>query len=106
MSNLVDLTNNDISPAQQDGLPILLDVWSTTCGPCMMMMPVLVDLAAEFAGKLVIAKVEGSSNMDLVKRFEVRGVPTLILLKDGVEMNRVVGYNTKQQLIDKLGLNA
>ncbi len=79
-------------------VPVLVDFWAPWCGPCRMVAPTLEDLAKEYDGKLVIAKVNTDENPAWAMRFGVRGIPTLLLVRDGQETDRVVGALPKPQL--------
>lgn len=79
-------------------VPVLVDFWAPWCGPCRMVAPTLEDLAKEYDGKLVIAKVNTDENPAWAMRFGVRGIPTLLLVRDGQEADRVVGALPKPQL--------
>lgn len=69
----------------------LLDFWATWCGPCGMVSPIMEDLAEEYDGKAVIAKVNVDEEADLARRFHVMSIPTVILFKNGKEIARKVG---------------
>jgi thioredoxin 1 len=82
--------------------PTLVDFWAEWCGPCKMIAPVVEQVAAEYAGKLRVAKMDVDSNPQTPQSLGIRGIPTLILFKDGVEATRIVGYRTKEALVDEL----
>lgn len=81
-------------------LPVLVDFWATWCGPCKMIAPILDDLAEQFAGKIKIAKMDVDSNKETPAKFGIRGIPTLIVFKNGAAHATKVGALTKPQLID------
>ncbi len=82
----------------------LVDFWAPWCPPCRMMAPVLEDVAKEVNGKVTVAKVnvDVEQNKQLAAQFQISGIPTLILFKDGKEINRFVGLQTKEFLIQQL----
>ncbi len=79
-------------------LPVLVDYWAPWCGPCKMIAPLLEDAVKQYAGRVTIAKVNVDDNPDTAAKFGVRGIPTLMLFKDGKAAATKVGALSKSQL--------
>lgn len=92
MNNLIELTDADFDARLREakGL-VLVDFYAPWCGPCRLLAPWLEELAAEFAGRVTVAKVNVDEAPELAVRYGISGVPTLILFESGRPMDRVVG---------------
>ena len=82
-------------------LPVILDFWATWCGPCQMQGPQLETFAQANEGKVKAAKINVDDEPDLARQFGVQSIPTLVLVKDGKEADRVVGLQSAEQLAAK-----
>ena len=79
-------------------LPVLVDFWAPWCGPCKMITPVLDELAQEYDGKAKIVKINIDDNQNTPAQFGVRSIPTLILFKNGNEVEKIIGAQSKDKL--------
>lgn len=86
----------------QPGKPVLVDFWASWCGPCKMVAPELEAVGTEYEGKALVVKVNVDEQQQLASNYNVMGIPTLLLFKDGVEVNRIVGYRPRKDLMDAI----
>lgn len=91
-----DSFESDVLKSEQ---PVLIDYWAEWCGPCKMIAPVLDEIAGEYAGKLKVAKLNIDDNPNTPPRYGIRGIPTLMLFKDGEVEATKVGAVSKSQLV-------
>ena len=90
-------SNFELEVVKADG-PVLVDFWAPWCGPCKMIAPVLEKLAERFDGKVKICKVNTDESPETPGKLGITGIPTLIVFKGGVELERIVGFKTEPEL--------
>ena len=98
---ILTLTDKNFQHQTKNKL-VLVDFWASWCAPCRMMAPVLNEVADELSGNSHIGKVNIEEYQSLAQKFQVRSIPTLILLKNGKEINRFIGIKSKDFLIKQL----
>jgi len=93
---------NFATEVERSPLPVLLDMWAPWCGPCRMVGPFVEELAKEMAGRVRVAKLNVDENPATAARFNVQSIPTLLVLKNGREVERIVGAQPKAAIVQRL----
>ncbi len=98
---ITNVTDQNFDTETKDGL-VLADFWAPWCGPCKMIAPVLEELASEYGEKVKIVKVDVDENQETAGKFGIMSIPTLLVLKDGEVVDKVVGFQPKEALAERL----
>lgn len=100
-SNIITLTDKNFDHQLKNKV-VLVDFWASWCAPCKMMAPVLNDVAEELTGNANVGKVNVEEYQVLAQKYQIRNIPTMILFKNGKEVNRFVGVKNKEFLIQEI----
>ena len=99
---VLTLTSDNFSQETSTGV-VMVDFWATWCPPCRKMLPVVDEIATETKGKIKVGKVDVDANGELANRFQVSGIPNILIFKDGIEVENLVGLQSKESLMQVLG---
>jgi thioredoxin 1 len=102
MGKTLELNDSNFDEAIKGDKPVLVDFWAEWCGPCKMIGPVVEELAGDYEGKAVVAKLNVDENPQVTARFGVRSIPTLLVFKNGQIVDKQVGAVPKSVLSQKL----
>ncbi|MGM9787640.1 MAG: thioredoxin [Candidatus Cryptobacteroides sp.] len=98
----VTISNQNLAEVLASSSVVLVDFWATWCGPCRMLAPVVEEVAAEFEGKVVVAKCNVDEAREVAMQFRVMSIPTLIYFKNGEVADKTVGVVPKEDIVSKL----
>ena len=100
--NLIHIESIEQFNKETKDTNVIIDFWAEWCGPCRMMSPVFEQLSTEFKGKLKFAKVNTDELGEISQKYGIQGIPSLIVLKNGKEVDRIVGFAPKEMLKAKI----
>ncbi|MBL7068826.1 MAG: thioredoxin [Candidatus Omnitrophica bacterium] len=104
MSEFVfELKDNEFrKEVESSDLPVMIDFWASWCGPCMMMAPVIDEVAEDYKDRLKIAKIDIEENQSVASQLGIMNIPTMVFFKDGKEVSRFSGAVAKKELVDRI----
>ena len=98
----VKITNENYENYKNGSLPLVIDFWATWCGPCRMVAPIIEELANEYDGKVTIGKCDVEEADDIAAEFGIRNIPTIVFMKDGKIIDKIVGAASKSKIEEKV----
>ncbi len=102
MAEFIFTDANFDTEALKSSIPVLVDCYAVWCGPCKMMAPTIEELAEEYMGKVLVGKIDVDENPAVAEKYGIQSIPTLLFIKNGEVVDRVVGIQSKDKLMDKL----
>jgi len=103
MSKVMEVTDSSFeAEILKHPSPVLVDFWASWCAPCRTMSPIVEAISAEFAGKIKVAKLNVDENQSIAAKYAVMSIPTMILFKEGEEIDRLVGFIAQKNLAEKI----
>ncbi|MCY7352767.1 MAG: thioredoxin [Cytophagaceae bacterium] len=102
MAKAIAITDANFNEIINSDMPVLVDFWAEWCGPCKMIGPVVEELAGEYEGKAVVAKMDVDANSKIPAQLGIRSIPTLMIFKNGQMVDKVIGAVPKAVLNQKL----
>ena len=104
--NLIEFTDDNFdTEVLKSDLPVLVDFWAEWCGPCKMITPIIEEISSDYAGKIKVGKVNVDFNNQVAMQYGIRGIPALLVFKDGAVANQIVGAvpkNAITQILDEV----
>ena len=104
MAEIILTKENFESEVLNSDIPVLVDFWASWCGPCMMLSPVISEIAEELNGTIKVGKVNVDDEQELAIKYKVASIPTLLLFKNGKLEKTSVGFMPKNAILETLGL--
>ena len=97
----VTITKENFASLKSGNLPLVVDFWATWCGPCRMVAPIIAELAKQYDGKIVVGKCDVEDNEELAAEFGIRNIPTILFIKNGEIVDKLIGAQSKAKFEEK-----
>ena len=98
----LQITDANFAETLNEGKPMVLDFWAEWCGPCRMVAPIIEELANEYDGKVTVGKCDVEEADDIAAEFGIRNIPTIVFMKDGKILDKIVGAASKSKIEEKI----
>ena len=98
----LQITDANFNEYANSGKPMVLDFWAEWCGPCRMVSPIIDELAQDYEGRVIIGKMDVDNNDEVVGPFGIRNIPTVLFLKNGEMVDKIVGATSKDKFVEKI----
>lgn len=103
MSSVIEINANEFEEkVLRSAIPVMVDFYAESCGPCRMLAPILAEVADELKGQAAVYKVDAVANTDLAQRFRITALPTVSVFKQGHEVARLVGLQSRARLLEAI----
>ena len=97
----VTISSENFETLKNGNLPLVVDFWATWCGPCRMVGPIISKLAEKYDGKIIVGKCDVEENDDMAEEFGIRNIPTILFIKGGQIVDKIVGAQSKAVMDEK-----
>jgi thioredoxin 1 len=101
----LEITDENFKETINTDKPVLVDIWAQWCGPCRMVGPIVDEIAIEYGDRAVVGKVDADTQQNIMREFGVKSIPTLLVFKNGVVVDKIVGAQPKSVITSKMDLH-
>jgi thioredoxin 1 len=99
---VIQITDATLDKVLKTDKPVVIDFWAEWCGPCRMVAPIIEQLAEEYKDNVIVGKIDVDENNDAVTKYGIRNIPTILFIKKGQVMDKIVGTADKRLFVDKI----